>query len=206
MRPNCSENQEFKTDRQLFRQIKENLPVILGFAIIGVGVYLFWVILSRFVWFLEKANPSVAAGTIGAMATLLIGFWSNLYVQRQIKLREIDEAHRVRKIEIYQRFMKTMLSQMTANNPNIDIEQISEQELANYLAQFQNDLVLWGSPRVIKSFLSFKAISSSGGNALKGVDEVYLAIREDIGLNNQGLNSSELIKIYLKDSEELDDL
>ncbi len=36
------------------------------------------------------------------------------------------------------------------------------------------------------------------------VNNLYKAIREDIGLSNAGLNNLELIKLFLKDPDELD--
>ncbi len=36
------------------------------------------------------------------------------------------------------------------------------------------------------------------------MDNIYRAIREDIGLSNKGLNKFDLIKLYLNDPDELD--
>ena len=64
---------------------KEDVWTFLAFILIGLALYICWVVLTRFIGFLESANPSVASAVIGTMATLLVAFWSNLYVQRQVK-------------------------------------------------------------------------------------------------------------------------
>mgnify|MGYP001806203138 FL=1 len=184
---------------------KENVGTILAFIVIGLAVYLCWVVLTRFIGFLENANPSVASAVIGTMATLLVAFWSNLYVQRQVKLREIEDAHRPRKTEIYEKFLNVLSRQLAASNPLVETTALSEDELLIYFLELQTQLLLWGSPEVIKAFQSFKTGSSSEKHPLIGVDKLLRAIRNDIGLSNRGLDSHELVKMYLKDPQEMDD-
>jgi len=184
---------------------KESVGTILAFFVTGLAVYICWVVLTRFIGFLENANPSVASAVIGTMATLLVAFWSNLYVQRQVKLREIEDAHRPKKTEIYQQFLNVLSRQLAANNPLVDTTALSEDELLKYFLELQTQLLLWGSPEVIKAFQSFKAGSSSEKHPLIGVDKLLRAIRSDIGLSNQGLDSHELVKMYLREPQEMDD-
>jgi hypothetical protein len=184
---------------------KENAGTLLVFIVPGLASYLCWVVLTRFIGFLENANPSVASAVIGTMATLLVAFWSNLYVQRQVKLREIEEAHRPRKTEIYEEFLNVISRQLAASNPLVGSAALGEDELMKYLVKLQTQLILWGSPEVIKAFQAFKTSSSSDIHSLVGVDKLLRAIRNDIGLSIQGLDSYELVKMYLKDPQEMDD-
>jgi hypothetical protein len=185
-------------------KIAQTLSVISGLVLFASAAYLVWIIFSRLFLFLERANPSVSAAIVGAMATILVGVGGVLYTQAQTKKREIEEAHRPKKVEIYKDFLH-MVSRMMANeNPNISLEAPTEQELLDYLVGFQTDLMLWGSPTVINSFLNFRKISTSGGNVLFAVDDLYKAIRDDIGLSNSGLNKHQLIKMHLKEPDELD--
>jgi hypothetical protein len=184
---------------------KENAGTVLAFIVLGLALYLFWVVLTRFIGFLENANPSVASAVTGTIATLLVAFWSNLYVQRQVKLREIEEAHRPRKTEIYEEFLNVISRQLAASNPLVESAALGEDELMKYLVKLQTQLILWGSPEVIKAFQVFKTSSSSDIHSLLGVDKLLRAIRTDIGLSIQGLYSYELVKMYLKDPQEMDD-
>lgn len=184
---------------------KENMGAILAIFVAGLVVYICWVVFTHFLGFLENANPSVASAVIGTMATLLAAFWTNLYVQRQVKLREIEEAHRPRKTEIYEKFLNVLSRQLAASNPLVETTALGEDELLKYFLELQTQLLLWGSPEVIKAFQSFKSGSSSEKHPLIGVDKLLRAIRHDIGLSNQGLDSHELVKMYLKDPQEMDD-
>mgnify|MGYP005814393581 FL=1 len=127
-----------------------------------------------------------------------------LYTQSQIKNREIEEAHRSRKVEIYKGFLDMVARLMAKDNPHVSLKAPKEQELINFLVGFKTDVILWGSPKVINAHLNFEKVSNSGGNVLFAVDELYQAIREDIGLSNKGLEKHQLMKMYLKDPGELD--
>ena len=187
-------------------KIAQGLSILFGLGlIIGTG-YLLWIVLARFLTFLENANPSVSAAVVGAMATVLVGVGGVLYTQAQIKKREIDEAHRSRKGEIYKGFLDMVARMMADQNPNVSIKAPTQQELVDFMVGFKTDTILWGSPKVINAQLNFEKVSNSGGIVLSAVDELYKAIREDIGLSNRGLDKYQLVKMYLKDPSELDEI
>ncbi len=81
---------------------------------------------------------------------------------------------------------------------------LTEQELNDIMLEFRTNVILWGSPKVINVYLDFQNASNLNENILLIVDELHKAIREDIGLSNQGLNKKQLVKMYLKDPSELD--
>lgn len=183
---------------------------LLGFSsvfavIFGIG-YVAWLVATHLLAFLASANPSISAAIVGAMATVLVSVGGALYTQAQNKKREISEAHRERKVELYKEFLDVVLRIMSRQNENLSIEPIPEQELIDFLARFKTSVLLWGSPKVIKAQLSFEDASRNGGNVLIAVDQLYLAIREDIGLSNSGLNNHELVKMYLSDPSEMDSM
>lgn len=185
-------------------RVAQAISIILAIGFMVFVGYLVWVVAARLLVFLESANPSVAAAVVGAMATVLVGMSGVLYTQSQIKTREIEEAHRSRKVEIYKGFLDMVARLMAKDNPHVSLKAPKEQELINFLVGFKTDVILWGSPKVINAHLNFEKVSSSGGNVLFAVDELYQAIREDIGLSNKGLEKHQLMKMYLKDPSELD--
>lgn len=69
--------------------------------------------------------------------------------------------------------------------------------------KLNRDLVLWASPEVIKTWLAFKTVSASHGNVLAAIDQVYRAIRKDLGHSNLRLNAGDLVKLGLSDPDEL---
>ncbi len=183
---------------------KEKWLAIFGFSLIAGMLYALWLAVSFFITSLASADPKISAAIIGAMTTMFVGIAAVIITQRQIKLREIEEAHREKKVEIYQKFLGTITSLIAGQNEQVTIKAPTEQELIDYLVEFKTEILLWGSPKVIKSQLEFERISGSGGDVFMAVNNLYKAIREDIGLSNAGLNNLELVKIFLKDPDELD--
>ncbi|WP_226683976.1 hypothetical protein [Shewanella indica] len=180
--------------------------MLFGFALIFGAGYLLWLVAARLLTFLESANPSVSAAIVGAMATVLVGVGGALYTQSQIKKREIEEAHRARKVEIYKEFLDIAARMMAEGNENVSVKPPSQQELVDFLVGFKTNVVLWGSPKVINAQLNFQKVSSEGGHVLKAVDQLYKAIREDIGLSNRGLERHQLVKMYLSNPDEMDEM
>jgi len=183
---------------------KQKLLTFFGLILIAGVFYLSWLALSFFIGSLASADPKISAAIIGAMTTVLVGIAAVIITQRQIKVREIAEAHREKKVEIYQKYLGTITSLIAGQNKQVTIEAPTDQELIDYLVTFKTEILLWGSPKVIKSQLEFEKVSSLGGDVFLAVNNIYKAIREDIGLSNTGLNNLELVKIFLKDPEELD--
>lgn len=183
---------------------RQRLVAAGGIALLAVFAGILWLAVSKFLAFLSAANPSIAAAIVGGMATILAAVGVALYTQSQTSRREIEEAHRARKVEIYKEFLDLVARMMAAQNTNVSLKPPSEQELIDFLVKFKTQIILWGSPRVIKAQLEFEKTSNRGGNVLFAVDDLYKAIRDDIGLSNFGLNNRELVKMYLKDPTELD--
>lgn len=180
------------------------LSIVLGAALlIGLG-FLMWLVFSTLLKFLENANPSVSAAVVGAIATVLVGLGAANYTQNQIKAREIESAHRSKKVEIYSGFLRLVERMFSTQDDVGPKKQPSNKELVEFFVQFHTDLILWGSPKVINAYLDFKRHSGDSGRVLFKVDRLYRAIREDLGLSTRGLPSQQLVKMYLKDPDELD--
>ena len=183
---------------------EENWLAILGFIFVAIALYLAWLVLSFFTNILSAADPTRAATIIGTMITAFVALVSAILTQRLIKLREIEEAHRQKKVEMYQNIIQIITSVLAGQNEQVSIEAPTEQELIDKLFKYKSDVLLWGSPKVIKSQLEWDQLSSKDGDIFTIVNNLYKAIREDMGLSNSGLNNLELIKLFLKDPDELD--
>ncbi len=78
-------------------------------------------------------------------------------------------------------------------------------EFEEFFITFTRDLIVWGSPNVIKAYENFKLGSlTSGTNAVLLVDDILREIRSDLGNSNRGIKRGDLIKLFLKDPQELD--
>ena len=166
-------------------------------------LYALWIAIAFFVNRLTSLDPEIAAKIIGAMVTVFVTLTAVIITQRGIKLREIAEAHRGKKVEIYVKYLTKIASLFFGQNDQVTIKAPSEQELIDYIVGFKTEILLWGSPKVITSQIEFER-SGSDRDRFKALDNLFKAIREDIGLNNASLNNLELVKIFIKDPNELD--
>lgn len=184
---------------------KQVIHILISLAIIVAAAYGFWHLVSFFARKLAEINPSVSAAIIGSMATVFVGIAAVIITQRQTKARELEDAHRTRKVEIYNNFLTIVTKVIKSMNDQLAAEQVSQTELANSLVDYKREILLWGAPKVIKAQLQYEAATATGGNVFLAMDNLYRAIREDIGLNNKGLAEFDLIKLFLKDAHLMDE-
>ncbi|MDV6340315.1 hypothetical protein R2103_00825 [Nitrosomonas sp. Is24] len=172
--------------------------VIFGaIAVLAISAFCLWSIYSTLQWF-QALNASVAAALITASLGL-IGLW---YAQWQSKTRDIAESHRASKIEIYNLFFDLVDKFQKNNITDLSEENISE-SLKFDFQKLNRGLLLWASPGVITAYLKFRTVSTSGENILQAVDNMYREIRKDLGHSNFQLKAGDLIRIGLKDPNEL---
>ena len=180
--------------------------LLLAISLIFVFGYLGWLIITFFIDSLIKTDAKIAAAIIGGMFTVFAGLTAVIITQKQTKLREIEEAHREKKIEIYNKFITAATSMVAAQNDNLDIKAPTDKELINIMFDFKKEIILWGSPKVIKAQLKMEKLTQENSKfLLVAVNNIYKAMREDIGLSNSGLNNNELIKLFLLDPNEMDE-
>ena len=157
----------------------------------------------------KEIDPSVLATLVTAAITVLLAVYLNYKSQEKIKEREIEEAHRKKKIEMYSDFLDLISRMFAARNPEIKAEEVSHDEMIEFILKFKKSLLLWGSPRVIKAQLDYEkgwalaAEKKDDKKLLLFIDRLYRAMREDIGLKNKRLKKGDLIRLSLKNPDEL---
>lgn len=180
---------------------------VLGIVLVGFAVYGAYKFTAFLIEKINLLNPNVAAAIISGMATVLGGILVVIITQQQGRKRAAEESHREKKVEIYKKFLEMVSKIMSGENKDVPIKGPSEKELTKYMVEFKTEIILWASPNVIKSQLAFqKASVDENGDIFRTVNDLHLAIREDIGLSNRGLSDYQLVKMYLKDPDELDEL
>lgn len=176
----------------------------LAIIFIAIGGLVVWDFLAYFINVLQRANPSIAAIIMGVITTTIVVISgvliSILTIKAQKKRQEIEDEQHQRKIEIYQPFLEVIARLTSDRNPYISTNPpMTRKELNEFMVRFKKDIVLWGSPSVIKAQIVFEAAINSEVSVFLAADKLYLAIRSDIGLSNKGLTKHQLIHMYLKD-------
>lgn len=179
------------------------LAVILG---TGYGLFCFVHFLFSGIFSLEA---NLAAAIIATATTVIVSVFGIVINQRQTKKREIAESHRPQKIELYKQFMDNVVIKILHMTKKegakfIDKKDVKK-ELESFFFQFTGDLIVWGSPKVIKAYTNFRNIGEQPQILLK-VDDMLRAIRQDLGHNNRGIKKGDLIGLFLTDPEKLREL
>lgn len=179
------------------RTLKRWFQIGAGLVLLAVIAYFLLKFVEMFFIFLQSINPTVGAAIVAAVATVMIG----IYTQYLLKKRQMDDVHREKKIQIYEEFMKMAAAHLAHENEHLKQKKIPQEKVVEFLFKFKTDLILRGSAQVIKAMAKFESVSSEGGEVLGAVDGIYRAMRKDVGLSNFGLKHRELIGVYLKSED-----
>ncbi|NQT91852.1 MAG: hypothetical protein HQ559_03755, partial [Lentisphaerae bacterium] len=176
---------------------------LAGFILIlclgGLLVYGLAQVIMQFLTFLWGVDSQVATQIIAASATVLAAVLTVVVGQLIAKSREIREAHRQRKTDVYNGFLEMVKDIMKAGaSATVD-------EYVDRMRSFNSDLILCGSPAVIQACHEWYATAQTLGkrdpSAILAVDALYRAFRKDLGLSNKSLAKGDLIRLYLKPGE-----
>jgi len=184
------------------KRILQKIIRILGLIILVIGLYI--TVKSLYPKLVDFDIKNIGALVTGSI-TLIVGLGAVLITQNRIKKRELAEAHREKKIELYNRFNDMIFKLFAGTSKKIQGKEPKEQELIAFMFKFKKDLMFRASPKVIRTVLKFENSSNTPGketSVLRRVDDIYRAMREDIGLSNFGLDGLELIQIFLSDKSE----
>jgi hypothetical protein len=173
----------------------------------GGAAYGLLALVVRALKFFSAFESEFAAALVATAGTVLIGVVTLVLTQRESKRRDIREAHRAQKVEVYKRFMETAVVDVLRQSAE-GIE-LSEKELVeryqDFFFTFTADLIVWGSPGVLQAFRRFRSAAAAPEqqNALILMDEILREIRKDLGNSNWHITPGDLISTFLKDPEEL---
>lgn len=168
------------------------------------GIWGIWSAASTIADLLRRASTDVLVVLIGSIATVFGGVLTIALTQYYARRKELIEIHKEKKMEMYFEFVDGIMDIM--QKQALDGKQLEEGRMIEIAAKFQRRILLWASPGVINSWLKFRTIqeSAKGVEMLLNVDQLYRAMRKDLGLSNRMLRKGSLIKSTLKDPTELD--
>lgn len=171
-------------------------------AAIFIGV---WVVAGRLFEGIGQLDPNVVAAIIAALAATT----GVLYSQRQARILAATEAHREKKIAIYNKYLDLVYFYQDQVRKGVSAaDRKIEKEEENWIRELTRGLLVWGGPSVVKAWLSFRTGVSGGTGAtpLLLADGMMRALRTDLGNSNWGLKGGDLVKLFLSDPHELDQM
>ncbi len=189
------------------KQMRHILPfALLLAAVVGVGYGMWYTGSAVLSWFVSQESQ-VAAAVIAFSGTIIAGIGAVVIAQQRSKSREIAEAHRPKKIELYNSFITTMIGIIRKHKGSDSKVLEGDKEIEEFFYKFTTEVVLWGSPGVLGHYASFRNLGQEKNpNVILIMDDIMQAMRKDLGLSNWGLSRGDLMKIFLTDPESLDKL
>lgn len=186
--------------------MNKHIYKLIALTTLCVMVYGFFVAVRWVFMGIVGLDEKISAAIIAACATVFVSVATVVYTQQKTKSREIDNSHRSQKMEIYKQFMdKAVIGLLKASKEKKIESPEYQKELEDLFFAFTGDVIVWGSPAVIRAYTSFRNTGSNPDIVLR-IDDLLQAMRKDLGNSNWTLNRGDLIKLFITDPESLDAL
>jgi len=189
------------------KRLRTILPfVLLLVAVVGVGYGVWYAVAAALSWIMSQESQ-VAAAVIAFSGTIIAGIGAVVIAQQRSKSREIAEAHRPKKIELYNSFITTMIGIIRKHKGSDSKALEGDKDIEEFFYKFTAEVVLWGSPGVLGHYATFRNLGQEKNpNIVLIMDDIMQAMRKDLGLGNWGFSRGDLMKMFLTDPETLDKL
>jgi hypothetical protein len=158
------------------------------FAALGIVALVVW----AFIKGVDK-DPAV----VGTVFTAVAGIVVVVYQRRREKHQELERSHREQMSPIYQQLVETLK----------DVGEKEDGANVSFFKDLATKMLLYGPTPVVKAWIEWHrtGVSDDPSN-LAGMlawEKVLFAMREDLGHDNSGLKTGDLLRIYVNDIDEL---
>lgn len=145
--------------------------------IIGKGIIKF---IDSLIELSSKLDAVIIVALITAIVTIISGVISKVIDYKQKRNEYLSQKRE----EPYAEFINVYFKMQEKISKG---EFYSQEEMFDDIQKFQKKLMLWGSNRVIKSWIDFRENANSNGtNTLFYMENILYAIRKDMGYKNLG--------------------
>ncbi|MGE7880304.1 hypothetical protein [Peribacillus muralis] len=187
--------------------MKNTLNVLLGLGLMGLILYgvfksLAWVFNQVF-----AVDPRISAALITGLIAIIATSLTITIPKYLEKKMEIEEHLRVKKSETYKDLVELLFKILMSSKTG---EVLSEKDLIKFMSQFTENLILWGSEDVIKSYKAYRTYFTkrSQGDLLtiesiNIMENLLLSIRKDMGHNNKNLKQGDILSLFINDLDEV---
>ncbi len=198
------------------------LVILLVLGLLGAIVYSVYLVAT-------SADPEVTAAVVVVSGTILVSVLTYItsraqqersaQQERQNALEQaererqsaIEQTQRDQRAGIYAEFMRFWFRMFTAERS----APVNLQEREEYLNQFSQKLIAWGSDNFLRAYLAFRStivfeeyeafnveIDEPGNvKRIGAFEDVLFTIRSDLGYSNEELQRGILLGMFLKDED-----
>lgn len=178
--------------------------ITVSLAVTALTLWGIFIIL-RLLWeAFSQVNSTVATGMVTASATIIVSVISVLVAKRLEFRAALAKEHREKKIPFYEGMVNFIFRMTFADK--LGLEPITEKEMAQQMASFTENLIVWGADEVIDAWFKFrnKSLNSDIGSVtlMFEIEDLLLAIRRDLGHENKGLTRGKVLGLFINDIDE----
>jgi hypothetical protein len=166
----------------------------LGLIVIAILGLIIWALFYE----IGKAPWQFITILIALLGTL-ITIAGNLQIQ-------IRNEQKPKKVEIYDKIIKFFFESILAHK--LGQEPRTQEELVQGFADMTPDLILWASDEVLNLYIQFRQNTSSerqdsSSSSILLFGQMLLAMRKDLGHQNNKLNELYILGTFINDVENL---
>lgn len=156
---------------------------------------------------MEAPSPEVVAALTAGVLGLLGVLWN----QRSLSRRQIDAAHHEHKAQVYTQFVEDVVIATLSKQADTPRKKLSDRDfraMVRTYRDFTGKLMVWGSEDFMRAFAIFlnAGRERKGAEVLLSLDDLLRAMRRDLGHRDGALIRGDVVKLILKDPDELDEM
>jgi hypothetical protein len=159
--------------------------IVLGVAIIVLAG---WAVIEG-----VRAEPSI----VGSLATALAAVVAVVVQRDRENRREVQQAHREQLAPLYEDLFERFYN----------AADFSDEAQKEFIEKMQRKLVLYGSDHVLARWVTWlrsmpgddEERDENDPRVLLDWERVLLAIRRDLGHKNEGIDTGDLLRVYVTD-------
>lgn len=181
----------------MMNRLKKIVTGLLAFGFVAGFLWLFFKLLVFFYHAFASLDSNVAIAIVAGSATILTSTLTIVGSRYYQVKREQEIAHRDKKIELYDRFLRRLFEIFLDSK---DKERDPE-NLVPFFREIQRELILWSSADAITAYTEWhKVLSTTPPRALHMIKlmDFFLALRKDLGHTNRGIDHSHLVRFLLR--------
>ncbi len=203
-------------NEKLKRSLKKLITIIIQICIIAIvativiftAVYAYRSSIYVFHLF-TNIRKEVLASLIATSGTVIVSVLTVMLSKYYEKKRQIAQEIRESKIPIYKDFIEFLFRMFNfSKNPD---KKVKEDEMLEFLTDFTQKMIIWGSDEVLYEWQKFKNLNTPNSNLtklqslelLRQVEKILYAIRKDVGHNNKKLKQDTLLSLFINDLDKV---
>lgn len=181
--------------------MKDKIYALLAISIFAICLWYFYqaaiYVINIFVGLPKEIIAPIIAGISVVLASLITVILGKYFERKYI----VSQEQRVKRTPMYQELITFIFKLL----PEKEEERLSESEQVEFIRKFTEMVLLWGSNEVIKEWSLFRTNimkSSQSTDNLFLLENVLIAIRNDLGHKSSGIKKGDILRLFINDIDD----